>query len=246
MQSRPVPDTEWLEEQRAKGLSGLAEIGLTGYMEASASLLPKGTWPQATLLSAIEESQVKTFGWPIGIVLNRDNLRPHPTAEGVRAEVAFPARETFREHGSYDYWYMRRTGDFYMLQSLFEDERQPGSIFLDTRIIRATELLLFLARCYARLEAVDSTQLHIQVTHGGLAGRELRAAAPNRMVVPGRTTQEELVTSTIDCTLGELESELVELVADVVRPLFVMFDFFEVSNVVLAGIVNAYVNGQVT
>ncbi|HUD07183.1 MAG TPA: hypothetical protein VMR34_04825 [Candidatus Saccharimonadales bacterium] len=245
IQPQPAVDTEWIDEQRERALSGLAVVHLEGYMEASVSLLPKGTWRQSVLLSSVEESQVKTFGWPIGIVLSRDNMRPQPTADGVRAEVSLPAGDGFREHGTYDYWYVRRTGDFYLLSSLFEDERLPGSIFFDTRIIRITELLLFLARCYTRLEAPDSTQLHIEVVHGGLRGRDLRSAG-NRLMHQARTTQEEAVSSTIDCTLAELQTNLVDLVRSLVEPLFMVFEFFDVPDTVLAELVNNFVEGRVT
>lgn len=53
-----------------------------------------------------------------------------------------------------------------MLQSVFEDERVPGSVFLDTRIVEVTELL-FMSRCYPRLGIPDSTAVSIRFTNGG-------------------------------------------------------------------------------
>jgi hypothetical protein len=245
IQRTPTIDSDWTNQQREAALRGLASVDLVGYMEAAVTLMPKGSWRQAALLSAVEDSQIKTFGWPIGIVLNRDPWRPQPTSEGVRAEAALGAGEGTRDRGSYDYWYLRQNGDFYLLQSLFEDERRPESLFFDTRIIRVTELLLFLARVYARLDVPDSTQLRLELLHGGLRGRELRAASPSRIMHNGRTTQEETVASTIDCTIAQLQTDLVRLVRELVDPLFVIFDFFEVNEGVVAQLVNGFVEGRV-
>jgi hypothetical protein len=215
-------------------------------VEASVALLPKGSWRQSELLAAVEGAQIKTFGWPIGIVLTKDPWRPQPTAEGVRAQVAISEGEAATGRASYDYWYLRQTGDFYLLQSLFEDERQPQSLFFDTRIVRTTELLLFLARCYARLDVPDTTQLHIELRFGGLRGRQLRPASSNRFMPQARTTQEDLVISAVDCAVGELQTQLVSLVRDLVEPLFMVFDFFEVGEPALDEIINNFVAGKIS
>ena len=243
--STPIIDREWVEEQRSTAFDGLAAVSLPGYMEVAASILPQGQWRQNALVSAVEESQVRTFGWPIGIVMHRDGMQPRPTPDGVRAEVSLGADEGMRQHGSYDYWYMRQSGDFYLLQSLFEDERKPGEIFVDTRIVRTTELLLFLARLYTRLEVPDSTLVRIEVTHGGLKGRSLTAASPTRMMRDGRITDVDSVSAAIDCTVAELQTKLVELVGELVAPLFILFDFFEISQDILSEIVNTFVEGRV-
>lgn len=240
-----VADSEWVDAQRERALQGLASVECAGSMEASVALSPKGSWRQAMLLSAVEGSQIKTFGWPIAVVLNRDPVRPHPTAEGVRAEVAIRDDDDRLDRASYDYWYLRQTGDFYLLQSLFEDQRQPGSIFFDTRIVRTTELLLFLSRCYTRLEVPASTRVRVELSHNGLSGRELRSAG-NRRLMPGRETQEDQVTARIECTVAELETRLVEQVRALLEPLFMLFDFLEIGDQVWEEIVNDFVAGRIS
>jgi hypothetical protein len=245
IERHPVSDGEWVAKQRDRALEGLSKIGLPGLMEASVALLPKGAWRQAVLLSAVEGAEIKTFGWPIGIVLNQDPWRPQPTSDGVRADVAIAAGEGNREQGSYDFWYMRQTGDFYLLQSLFEDERTSDRLFFDTRIVRVTELLLFLARCYSRLDVPDSTLLHLDLVHGGLKGRQLTVASTIRLLSRTRTTQEDVVRSSIDCTIGELQTQLAELVKQLLDPLFMVFDFFEPGEEVIRQIVNDFVAGKI-
>lgn len=242
----PVVDTEWLEDHRKTALDGLHRVSRTASMEAVVVLQPKGSWRQPVLLRAIEDAQVHTFGWPIGITLNRDPFRPHPTADGVEAEVAMTPSESQRgDRSSYDYWHLRQTGDFYFLHSLFEDERAENVIFFDTRIVRTTELLLFLSRLYSRLEAPDDTRVRVTVTYRGLKGRQLISANPRRLLHDGRTTSENVVTTTIECTVAELQSKLEELVRSLLEPFFMLFDFFEVPDQVWQEIVDGYVAGHV-
>ena len=81
---------------------------------------PKPNKTQRELDEAAREAQVHRFGWPIGVYLeNRDEHRPHPRADGIVAEIAI------NDRSSYDYWAIRRNGDFYSLGSLFEDMSDP-------------------------------------------------------------------------------------------------------------------------
>jgi hypothetical protein len=244
-QRSPVTDDEWLSVQHEVATAGLSSINLTGCMEADAALLPKGSWRQSTLLAAVEASQIKTFGWPIGIVINRDPLRPHPTSDGVRAEVRIRDDDDRLDRASYDYWYVRQTGDFYLLQSLFEDSRIPDAIFFDTRIVRTTELALFLSRLYARLDVPDSTRVRIELTHSGLRGRTLRAAG-NRSMPYERTTQEESVSASVECSVAELQTQLVQVVRALLEPLFMVFDFLELADEIWTQIVNGFVEGRLS
>jgi hypothetical protein len=239
----PILDNSWIAEQHERGLEGLWGVERTGYMEAAVALSPKGFWSQATLLSTVRESQIRTFGWPIGVI-DRDLHRPNPRPDGVRAEIALKASENAVGSTHYDYWYFQQKGDFYMLQSLFEDERIPNSIFFDTRIVRVTELLLFLSRCYTRLAISDSTEVEIKLTHGGLAGRIMRSAGGRRGFDVGITEENEITTTT-RCTVAELQSRLTENVKALLAPLFMLFNFFEPSDGTWDEIIDGFVSGQV-
>jgi hypothetical protein len=65
---------------------------------------------QADLLTAVRASEVHTFGWPIGITLeNRDEYRPRPFGDGIRAEVSI-AKDGLSGRESYDYWALAKNG----------------------------------------------------------------------------------------------------------------------------------------
>ncbi len=233
-------DDAWLSQHRVTALKGLKGTNLSGFMEVCFALSSeKPNKTQSQLLKAAEQSQIETFGWPIGVVLsNREEFRPRPRVDGIVAEVAVGSRE------SYDYWALKRDGDFYLLQSLFEDTRKPGSIFFNTRIVRVTEVLLYCARLYSNLGVPSTASVNIFIRHGGLKGRFLRSTG-NRLMPREYTTTENEVDSTIREPLVKIETNLVDLVKKLTEPLFMIFDYFEVLESVYAEIVNSFVADKV-
>jgi hypothetical protein len=189
---------------------------------------------------AAEHAPIHTFGWPIAVFLQTDGIRPHPRADGIAAEIPREDRH------AYDYWALRRNGEFYWRGTLFEDDRSEGQIFFDTRIVRVTEALLYCARLYTALGLDRLRVVTITVRHVGLKGRRLSSANPNRGLHDERDPaheNESVVQLTV--RLEQLESELVSLVKEVLAPLFALFDFFELNDRVYEDIVNKFVAGQV-
>lgn len=235
----------WYMALRSRGEAGLTAMKREGYMEVAANITPQLNYQQVQLRDAVRDAQVRTFGWPIGVMLDsRDEYRPRPTTDGIIAEVAIPPG-SMTGHTSYDLWKLFRNGRFYTMLSLFEDERRPGTIFWDTRINRVTEALLFLVRLYRRLEASDTDQVTVQLRHKGLASRRLGAANPHRMMGDSITTTEDVIDSRITASLSELEANLSEYVAQAVEPLFMLFDFFESPRQEIDRIVERFIAGEV-
>jgi hypothetical protein len=237
------PGAAWLDELRAPAVAGLAALGRTGYMEISATVEPATQANQRELLAAISEASVHAFGWPIGVVLDRDEYRPRPTPDGIVAEIAIADTPEMGPMGrsSYDFWKLFRDGRFYTLLSLHEDAHTQGVLWFDVRISRVTEAFLLLARLYRRLGASDNDRVVVTVRHTDLAGRKLMAAARDRDIMPREST-EDTVESTLTVRIGELESRLGELVKTTVDPLFMVFDFFQLGDAVVYELVDRFVD----
>ena len=56
---------------------------------------------------------------------------------------------------------------------------------------------------------------------------------------------EDSIGSTVDFKLEAVESNLVQLVMDLTKPLLVLFDYFEPADSIFQDIVNRFVNGEV-
>jgi hypothetical protein len=132
----PILNGEWFQAHHRTATAGLSKLNLgveagsqlTGAMEVRFGLHNGLNKSQIELLGAVRASQILTFGWPIAVLLeNRPEYRPRPFGDGIRAELAFAGQRT-----SYDYWAVRKNGDFYLLQSLFEDSRERNVLFFNT------------------------------------------------------------------------------------------------------------------
>lgn len=234
-------DQEWISENYKIAIEGLKQSGKTGFTEVRFAVADSSlNVPQSKLLEAAEQAQIHTFFRPLGIVLSSDEDRPRPKTDGIVAEVAVGPK------GRYDYWMLRRNGDFYLLKSLLEDERQPNQIFFDTRIVRITEALLYCGRLYTRLGLPAETTINIGVRHGGLKGRVLGAVGNRELSPIKRTMTENEIYTEVATTLEGIERDLVDLVESLTQPLFVLFDFFDLSREVLEDIVNKFVEGIAT
>jgi len=234
-----VWDKEWIEKQREKAQIGLFESKFKGAMEIRFSIVPpKIIKSQRELDEAARSAEIHTFGWPIGVYLyNVPESKPHPTTEGIVAEIK---TETF------DYWAINKKGDFYSLISLFEDYRnKPDNIFFDTRIVRITEALLYCAKLYSLLGVDLKKRIFFSIRHFGLKNRTLIAAKQSRWLRREYKSLENEVDTTIEFTLNQIESDLVQLVQKITDPLFTIFDFFQLADSVYEDIVNNFVKGQV-
>lgn len=239
LQPLPIWDEEWFEDHRKQALQGLKGSQYSGFMEIMFTLEGnKINNKQSELAQAAQQAVIHTFGWPIAVFLgNRDEYRPHPTTDGIKTEM--PLGET------YDYWVLRKNGDFYLLANLFEDKRKrERSLFPNTRIVRVAETLLYCARLYSRLDVPPDTIVRIRLSHGGLEGRELSATG-SRDIDEGYVSKEDQSAKEITIKLSEIEGKLVDLVEEICSDLFVLFAYFQLDRATYEKIVNAFVAGKI-
>ena len=238
----PLWDEEWLEEQFMAAVPHLEELPHTGRMMIRAALHPpKVSKTQRELLDAARGAPIGTFGWPIGLFVESDeDARPRPRSDGIFASV-----DGGLTGPSYDFWALRRNGDFYSVKSIFEDKRRPTELFFNTRIVRVTEAILYCLRLYSNLGVDRSASVRIGVEHRGLQGRVLGASSNRSLGMPRRAT-EDAAYAEISGTLDEIEANLVERVKEIVAPLLILFEFFELSDPVYEDIVTRFVHGEVS
>jgi hypothetical protein len=233
-------DEEWLKENRIRASEGLLAMKFPAYMEIRFSpLSPLATRSPQELLQIARTAQVRAFGWPIGIVIDKEEDKPVPTASDIRAEIRNDGRSWVPP--SYDYWSLRRDGTFYQAHSLFEDQKGGGAIFFDTRIVRTTEALLYCRRVYDRFGADTQSWAKMTIKHVGLKGRQLSAAESGRRNFLPTTASENEAEQTQTFRLVQVETELVQLVKGFLEPLFELFDFSIFDDQVYISIVDDFV-----
>lgn len=233
-------DDPWFGAERERALDGLAKTELQAATELGFALSSPINRPQTDLLDAAYAAQIHTFGWPIGLVTDKAEYSPRPRTDGITAEIRPEQRD------SYDYWSIRNNGDYYLLQSLFEDTRQPTAVFFNTRIVRTTEALMYANRLYSALGLGADAVLGVRLNYRGLQGRELAASTPNRPLSLSKRIHEDGCESEVAVRLGNIDGSIVDLVIRLASPLFMLFDFTQFPDEVYRDIVENFVQGRVT
>jgi cellulose biosynthesis protein BcsQ len=232
-------DIEWFQTQEMRAESGLQHaLQETAYAEFCATLLTsRPNKDQRLLLDAARFSQIQAFGWPIGYVADsRADWAPRPTSDGILAEI--PVQES--PFGpSYDYWALRRNGDFFILYNYFEEFLQKGAIAFDTRIMRIVEGLLYCSRLYKRLEVPDNARIRFMAKFTGLRNRQL-IAADKRRFFTSRGSIEDFVRSEVTVSLNAVPLDLVGITKALLDPLFVLFDFTKISDSVYSQVIQSF------
>jgi hypothetical protein len=241
--ARNVFGDPWFARLRDEALPKVLKFGQATMEVAFGAVQPSVNVDQATLLDAAERSAIHTFGWPIGVVLHVQDGRPKPRTDGIVAEIVSPGLST---HYELDYWALRRNGDFYLVQNLFEDTRDPGAIFFNTRIIRVAETILYCRNLYANLGYPDGSGVDLRVRHTGLKGRRLSAAGNRFMGPVPRFATAEAVEETVSLVHPVSDDSVARLTKSLLDPLFVVFDFFTVDDRIYDEIVKSFIQGKAT
>lgn len=175
---------------------------------------------------------------------------PKPQSDGIKAEIEFRMEKPSGPIRSYDYWALRINGDLYLLKNLFEDSDESrfkkGSVILfDTRIHRATEILLYCQRLYNELSVNPSEIVNIKVKYGGLTGRRLSSVKGRILPRINNVCAENEIESAIQTKLADISTNLVGLVKEIVSPLFLLFDFQEFADSIYEDIAINYAQGRI-
>ncbi|MFV0673054.1 toll/interleukin-1 receptor domain-containing protein [Variovorax sp. tm] len=251
----PILSGEWFQSQHNTAALGITHLhqgpdgelplfGDIGAMEVRLGLHSGLNKTQIELLNAVRAAEIHTFGWSIAPLLEgRPEYKPRPFGDGIRAEVSINDQGG---RNSYDYWAARKSGDFYLLGSFFEDRQDAGVLYFNTRIVRVTEALLFAGKLYASLGATADAKISARFTHTGLTARTLKAAGQNRRL-PRRSKSDEAVSETETViVLGDIQRSLVDEVRRVCEPMFMLFDFQEFAPEIYEDIVRRFENGEST
>jgi hypothetical protein len=105
-------DDPWFAQGERKANEAINDLHINGYMTLRANIDKEFFRSQNELLDAVTRSEIRTFGWPIGITLQKEEYRPRPYADEIRAEVAIEneSRKT------YDYWALRSSQKYLKFQ----------------------------------------------------------------------------------------------------------------------------------
>lgn len=229
--------------QRSK-VTPVQKKDLPGYMEFTSHLVgPPLNADLGDLHSAVDQTSIHTFGWPIAPVLHTDKLRPRATTKDSIESVV-------EDRGLYDYWTLDRSGHFHILTTLFEDQLGGGGkIYFDTRTNRTTELLLRTGRLYSFLGAEEDRIVACSLEYGGLKNRLLTAANQLRaFTMLERRCALDVLDWKFEESVGRLQEPraLKERVYKIIKNITEVCDFFVPSkSEAIDPIIDAFLAGRI-
>ena len=236
--------SDWFGNHIAHAKKGLSEASYKNFMEVRVNPPDIGLKiKKSALRDNARNATIRTFGWPIGVFMEKDEYSPKVDPDGIHAEISVTNSGDW--HRSYDYWAIHSNGGIYILKSLFEDERKPSEIFFNTRIIRITELLMYIRNLYKSFDVPEDAIIRICVRHDGLTGRVLSSSSPNRHLSHGYRSGTAFVSTEIDTSIREIDKSISTVVEKFTTPLFEIFNFFELSPNILEEIVTNFTKGKI-
>jgi transcriptional regulator with XRE-family HTH domain len=198
------------------------------YQMFSDALEPKSG---AGLLEALRAAVVRHTGWPPFWVPTRDGIAPYMRDGNVECWLGPDGED--RDPGHADFWRASPDAQLFLLRGYQEDGSEneravPGKIFdLTLPVWRVGEVLLH-AESMARQFGVPGARVEIIAEWTGLEGRTLTSwANPDRWLVERNRSREATCFTSLAVQADQISDALPELVDRMVRPLFELFDFFE-------------------
>ena len=207
-----------------------------GYYEVSVH--PTHSKP-ASSLGILQERlsharRIKLTGWTPFLEMSREEWRPYPIDDHVEAWIGRRIDENTPRTPSYsDYWRASRKGQLYTIRGYAEDSLetrlsvQPRTVVdVTLPIWRVGEVLYFAARFLNEFEDVRAILINCRFT--GLFGRTITGLTPGRSV-SSRPCRSDHVESPASVTPQQLRENMVEIVRQLLTPLYEAFDFFTLS-----------------
>jgi len=224
----------WINERQKSARAQLVEDGHGAFVEFT--LVPiRHTLSLGLpeLLESARSAQLSYHGFPIGTIIEHPEAHPHPDSDGILS------RQT-TQTGSriFDYWALRRNGDFYALRSLVEDLNAPSTVYFDETVRRAEMLLRYAAKLYEHLGLPENDSIAIELRYGGITDRVLSSCTPG----PGLLREYRIRSESVHARLVEewnsIPAHIAELVKTLAGGLLEQFDLFPLAEEVVKSLLS--------
>jgi hypothetical protein len=206
-----------------------------GYQLRGAFTPPTGS----ALRDLMQRGTIHHTGWPEFWVPTRSDIAPYPHNQTIECWIGRDGNSGDGAHT--DFWRVAPEGKFFLIRGLQEDSLQsergikPGSGFeITTPTWRVGEAFLH-AASMASLFGDSAATISIIFEWSGLNGRHLTTHFdPGRLLSSRYTAHQNSFQAQVSVRADEVADALPELVERVVRPLYEMFDFFNLPTQLVA------------
>lgn len=202
-----------------------------GYYEMAFSLVGAAPIRLADLREKLDRARrIKLTGWSPFLSLGTPEWAPYVQEDYIEAWVGRPVAGRADHDSSHsDFWRAARDGRLYTIRGYSEDaldNRPPGRFFDVTMPVwRVGEGLLFARRLAEEFGEVEAIAVRCNFT--GLADRRLASVTGRRDILEDRVCRTAAVVVETQATPAQIDDNLVEVLHQLLTPLYERFDFFQ-------------------
>jgi hypothetical protein len=211
--------------------SPYAELYKHGVWKVGYVFEPEPRLELTELREALIRSAGSETGWPAWMWADFGDRRPHVVGGVIECWLASP-ESTFAGGSHADYWRASPRGRMFLLRGYEDDDeptkRMPGTAFdLTLPIWRTAEAITHACRMAGNI-GLPEARVELRAEWTGLSGRRLSSwAQPARDVFAHRVAIQDSVQRDIATAAAEIEENLEQLVYELLKGVYVIFDFFE-------------------
>jgi transcriptional regulator with XRE-family HTH domain len=193
-----------------------------------------GGFPRPSLGSLMEmlpQATIRYTGWPEFWVPTKESIKPRPVDGVIECWIGGDLSRV-RDGAHSDFWRISPDGKAFLIRGLQEDGQdygvEPGTVFdITTPTWRLGEALMH-AAALAKILGDDDAEVVLVAEWSGLKGRTLVAPPDSsRMMVGGHAAHQDRYRGTVRSRASEIPNALVELVSQLMFPLYEIFSFFQ-------------------
>ena len=174
--------------------------------------------------------RIKLTGWPPFL-----DWDPHPHDQGVEAWAHPAPNRTTDDPSLFDYWRSSMDGTLYTIRGFEEDglEDYPAGTVIDPTwsVWRIGETILFAGRFAETFD--DAHEIAVRCRFTGLDGRQMTQVTGHRWPRIRGTGRTNEITTEITIQTLRVQDNIVEIVHRVLAPVYELFDFFELPEVLV-------------
>lgn len=185
--------------------------------------------PNLAQLRTILNGYPQLTGWPPFWVPTRPEIAPYVNDGAIECWLGVEGNERDPAHS--DFWRVSPDGLFFLIRGYQEDgtERRPPGTGFDITLPtwRIGEILMH-AAAMARGFGDPAARVAFMAEWTGLANRELMSLGDSlRFIMPGRRSRQDRYETRLAIGADRISENLPEFVAQIVTPIYALFDFFE-------------------
>ena len=185
-----------------------------------------------------QAQRIKLTGWTPFLEMEREAWRPYPFEDHIEAWIGRPVDDrTLREPQFSDYWRASRKGQLYTIRGYTEDSlenhggvRRGSVIDVTFPVWRVGEILFFAARFLDAFEDARAVLVNCRFT--GLAERTITSLDFSRRTSSRPCLSDEVQTGA-NVTPQQLQENVVEVVHQLLSPIYAEFDFYTLSRILV-------------